>query len=64
MLCCPSNEELAACGQSTCDVVVDLLSGTILETEKHAVYLEDAILFPRLGLAVKSLTEQLHGMMK
>ena len=41
----PDNQEKSACGKSRFDVVVDLLTGSLLEFEKGFVPLEDETIF-------------------
>lgn len=60
----PDNQEKSACGKSRFDVVVDLLTGSLLEFEKGFVPLEDETIFNRIQPILKNSCDSIRSLLE
>ena len=60
----PDNQEKNACGRSKFNVVIDLLSGSLLEIEKGPVPLEDESIFSRIQPILNNSCELIRSLLE
>jgi hypothetical protein len=60
----PDNQERSACGKSKLNIIVDLLSGGIIEIEKEYFSLDDEILFTQAQPVIKNASETIRSLLE
>lgn len=64
LLLAPDYQEKSACGKSKLNVVVDLITGSIIEVEKEAFAVDDEIIFSKIHPIINDASVSIRSLLE